>query len=96
MIKKEDILQTLTKNKDSLYSKYPIKSLAVFGSVARDENIENSDVDLLVEFNDDIGIRFIDLAEEIESLLNQRVDLVSKKAVKPKYYKAFKEDLIYV
>jgi predicted nucleotidyltransferase len=96
MIKKEDILQTLTKNKDSLYSKYPIKSLAVFGSVARDENIENSDVDLLVEFNDDIGIRFIDLAEEIESLLNQRVDLVSKKAVKPKYYKAFEEDLIYV
>jgi predicted nucleotidyltransferase len=96
MIKKEDVLQTLTKNKDSLYSKYPIKSLAVFGSVARDENIENSDVDLLVEFNDDIGIRFIDLAEEIESLLNQRVDLVSKKAVKPKYYKAFEEDLIYV
>ncbi len=42
----------------------------------------------MVEFNDKIGIRFIDLAEEIESLLERDVDLVSKKAIKPKYFKS--------
>lgn len=96
MKNKDDILNSLAKNKESLYSKYPIKSLAIFGSTARDENSEDSDVDILVEFSENIGIRFIDLAEEIESLLNRHVDLVSKKAVKPKYYQSFEEELIYV
>lgn len=96
MNRKNDILRTLQRNKESLYSKYPIKSLAIFGSVAREEDSDESDVDVLVEFSDNIGIRFIDLAEEIESLLNRRVDLVSKKAVKPKYYKSIKQELIHV
>lgn len=96
MKQKEAILQTLSENKESLYSRYPIKSLAIFGSIARNEESDGSDVDLLVEFNDSIGIRYIDLADEIESLLNRRVDLVSKKAVKPKYYDAIKQELTYV
>lgn len=53
-------------------------------------------MDIIVEFSDNIGIRFIDLAEEIESLLNRHVDLVSKKAVKPKYYETIKDEIIYV
>lgn len=96
MNRKNDILHILSQNKESLYSKYPIKSLAIFGSIARDDQTEESDIDLLVEFDDNIGIRFIDLAEEIESLLNQPVDLVSKNAVKPKYYNSFEKELIYV
>ncbi|MDZ7719842.1 MAG: nucleotidyltransferase family protein [Balneolaceae bacterium] len=96
MNQKDDILRILSKNKDTLYSKYPIKSLAIFGSVAREEENDESDVDVLVEFNDNIGIKFIDLADEIESLLNRHVDLVSKKAVKPKYYETIKDEIIYV
>lgn len=96
MNQKNDILRILSKNKDTLYSKYPIKSLAIFGSVAREEENDESDVDVLVEFNDNIGIKFIDLADEIESLLNRHVDLVSKKAVKPKYYETIKDEIIYV
>lgn len=96
MNRKDDILRILAKNKESLCSKYPIKSLAVFGSTAKEEDSEESDVDVLVEFNENIGIRFIDLADEIESLLDRRVDLVSKNAVKPKYYKSIKRELIHV
>lgn len=96
MSRKDNILHILAKNKESLYSKYPIKSLAIFGSAARGEDSQDSDVDVLVEFNENIGIRFIDLAEEIESLLNRHVDLVSKKAVKPKYYETIKDEIIYV
>jgi len=96
MSQKDNILRTLSRNKESLFSRYPIKSLAIFGSIARNEETQKSDVDLLVEFSDSIGIRYIDLADEIESLLNRPVDLVSKKAVKPKYFNSIKKELIYV
>lgn len=93
---KEEILTTLAKHKESLYSKYPIQSIAIFGSVSRGEDSESSDVDLMVEFNDKIGIRFIDFADEVESILQCNVDVVSKNAIKPKYYQFIKNDLIYV
>jgi uncharacterized protein len=50
----------------------------------------------MVDFSQPIGIRFIDLAEELEQLLHQKVDLVSRNAIKPKYYKAIEQELIYV
>jgi len=73
----QDIESTLRKNKSQLCEKYPIKSLAIFGSFAKNEQNEQSDLDLMVEFNDKIGIRFIDLAEEIENMIGFKVDLVS-------------------
>ncbi len=91
-----EIESTLKKNKSHLFKSYPIESLAIFGSFARNEQNEQSDVDLMVEFNDDIGIRFIDLAEEIENLLGYKVDLVSKNGIKRKYFQAIQSDLIYV
>ncbi len=91
-----DIKSTLSSHKQKLYEKYPIKSMAIFGSYARKEQTENSDLDVMVEFNDKIGIRFIDLADEIETIIGLRVDLVSKKGLKEKYYKSIQSDLIYV
>ncbi len=96
MNKKEQILSILKKNKSQLYSKYPIRSMALFGSIAREEDSESSDIDIMIDVNGEIGIRFVDLADEIESLLNHDVDLVSKNAIKPKYFKVIKNDLIYV
>ncbi|MBK6964384.1 MAG: nucleotidyltransferase domain-containing protein [Bacteroidales bacterium] len=73
-----------------------MKSLAIFGSYARKEQNEESDLDLLFEFNDRIGSRFIDLTEEIEKLTGIKVDLVSRKGVKDKYYQRIQSDLTYV
>lgn len=70
--------------------------MAIFGSYARNEEKQSSDLDILVEFNGKIGIRFIDLAEEIERLLGIKVDLVSKSGVKGNYLKSINSDLIYV
>ncbi len=70
--------------------------MAVFGSVSRGENNENSDVDILVDFSQPIGIGFIDLADELENILKQRIDLVSRNAIKPKYFEQIKNDLRYV
>lgn len=91
-----EIKSTLQTNKDKLFVSYPIKSLAIFGSFARNEENELSDLDLLVEFNDKIGIRFIDLANELETLMGVKVDLVSKKGIKKHYLQSIEEDLIYV
>jgi predicted nucleotidyltransferase len=51
---------------------------------------------ILVEFSDRIGIRFIDLADELENIVGFKVDLVSKKGIKEKYLKSIDSDLIYV
>ncbi|MFA5514051.1 MAG: nucleotidyltransferase family protein [Sphaerochaetaceae bacterium] len=88
--------QTLGKHKQQLFSAYPIKSLAIFGSYARKEQGEQSDLDLLVEFNDKIGIRFIDLAEELEKIIGFKVDLVSRNGIKEKYFQKIQSDLTYV
>ena len=93
---KTDIISILQQHKTSLLQKYPIASIAVFGSYARNTQTANSDVDILVEFNDRIGTAFIDLANEIERLLGVKTDLVSKKAIKPKYLEAIQSDLTYV
>jgi len=91
-----DIQLTLGKYKQHLFSKYPIKSLAIFGSYARREQNEESDLDIIVEFNDKIGLRFVDLAEELEQLIGFKVDLVSRKGIKDKYFQKIKSDLTYV
>lgn len=92
----EEIKSTLGSHKQQLFAEYPIKSLAIFGSYARNEQMDGSDIDIMVEFKDQIGIRFIDLADDIERLLGYNVDLVSKNGIKDRYYQAIKADLIYV
>ena len=90
------ILSLISKNKPGLQKKYLIKTIGVFGSIARGDFNENSDVDILVEFDKPIGIEFIDLANELESILQQKVDLISRSGVKPKYFKVIEKDLHYV
>lgn len=91
-----EIKLTLGMHKQRLFSDYPIKSLAIFGSYARKEQKEESDLDIVVEFNEKIGIRFIDLAEELENLIGFKVDLVSRRGIKEKYYQQIQSDLTYV
>ncbi|UOY05911.1 nucleotidyltransferase family protein [Muricauda sp. SCSIO 64092] len=76
--------------------RYPISSMALFGSYARNEQTEISDIDIMVEFDGRIGSRFIDLANELENALGVKVDLVSKKGIKDHYLKAIQSEFIYV
>lgn len=92
----EEIKKSLSVNKDRLFKKYGLKLLGVFGSYARNEQTMNSDIDILVEFERPVGIEFIDLAAELEKLLNQKVDLVSKNGIKSKYFLSISQELKYV
>lgn len=77
-------------------NKYGIKVLAIFGSYGRGQETKESDVDILVDFKRPIGIEFIDLAQELENLLEIKVDLVSKNGIKPEYLKQIESELNYV
>ena len=97
MADKQTILAILKKVKPSLEKKYGVKDLALFGSYSRNTAIPGkSDVDVLVDFSQPIGITFIDLADELEQLLQLKVDLVSRGGIKPKYFSVIEPDLIYV
>lgn len=93
---KEQILQILRENKSELEKKYPISELGLFGSYARGDNDEKSDIDILVDFNGSIGIEFIALAHELEDLFKTKIDLVSRKGIKPRYLLSVEENLIHV
>lgn len=92
----QDIEKKLGEIKNHLKKKYPISSMALFGSYARNEQTETSDIDIMVEFDGKIGSKFIDLANEIEQYLGRRVDLVSKNGIKERYLKVIQPDLKYV
>lgn len=92
----QDIKRVLKDNKVRLYKKYGLRDMAIFGSYSRGQQTEASDIDILVDFQQPIGIQFIDLAEELETLLHHRIDLVSKKGVKPSYLKFIEKELSYV
>jgi len=97
MVNRQMILATLTKAKPLLAQKYGVKDLAIFGSYSRNEAIAGkSDVDILVDFSQPIGLAFVDLADELEGLLQLKVDLVSRGGIKPKYFTVIEPDLIYV
>ena len=91
-----EIKSKLARIKKKLQEKYPIATMALFGSYARSEQTESSDVDIIVEFNGRIGSDFIVLAHELEKYLGKKVDLVSRKGIKNQYFNTIEQDLIYV
>lgn len=91
-----NIKQILTTLKPELTRRYHVSSIGLFGSVVRDDFNPSSDVDIIVDFSQPIGIEFIDLANFIEAKLKKPVDLVSRNGVKQKYYRTFESEIIYV
>jgi len=96
MINKDNITNILKANKLDLLARYHLKSIGIFGSFTREDFKDDSDIDILIDYDQPLGIEFIDLAEELEKILNLKVDLVSKNGVKPKYLEEIQKDLVYV
>jgi uncharacterized protein len=94
MTAREQILRILHEQRFLLAKRFPIHRLALFGSWARGDAREDSDVDVLVEVDPSIGMGFIELAEELETALGRPVDLVSRRAIRPGYWKWIEPELI--
>lgn len=88
---RDEVLQRLRADRPHL-KQMGVKSLALFGSVARGEQAESSDVDLLVEFDKPVGFfELVDLEEHLTTLLGvPRVDLVLRRAV----FDELKDDIL--
>jgi predicted nucleotidyltransferase len=79
---KEEVKRILSRNRQIL-KKYKVKSIALFGSYARNEQRPDSDIDLLVEFGEPTYDNFIHLAFTLEDLLKKEVTVVPKGSLSP-------------
>ncbi len=93
---KNDVLALLQENKPALQRVFPLQRIGLFGSWARDEQTSQSDIDILVEVDSSIGLGFVTLADQLEKVLGRKVDLVSRRAIKPRLWAEIETDLIYI
>jgi hypothetical protein len=94
---RQDILASLKNLKGEVTKEYSVKKIGVFGSVARNEQNELSDIDLLVEFSRPVGfVTFIRLENFLSERLGKRVDLVTPDALKPVIRQDVLAEVIYV
>jgi len=98
MMKMEEIKEILKKHKEELREKFKVKEIGIFGSYVRGEQKKRgSDIDILVDFEEPIGFfKFMDLEEYLSNLLGTKVDLISKKALKPRIGKHILKEVIYI
>jgi len=93
----DEIKEILKKHETGLKEKYRVKKIGIFGSYLRGEAKEESDLDILVEFEKPIGFfKFLELEEYLSNLLGIKVDLVSKKALKPHIGKYILEEVAII
>lgn len=93
----EQIRKKVLQKKTRLIRQFKVKNLGVFGSYRRGDQNKKSDVDVLVEFSEPVGMfTFLDLEEELENELGVKVDLVSKKALKPRIGKRILQEIVYL
>ena len=93
----DQIIIKLRENKPVLEEKYKVKTLGVFGSYVRGEQKKTSDLDILVEFQQPVGLfEFMELEDFLETKMGVKIDLVSKKALKRRIGKHILEEVINV
>ncbi len=77
MLKKKHITEILRAHQAELASEFGVKRIGLFDPYWKGKRRQDSDIDLVVEFNQHIGFRFIELAEHLEALLGAPVDLLT-------------------
>lgn len=97
---KESIVKCLRQNLEYLRKNFYIKRLALFGSFARGNANLSSDVDLVVEFDRPIGLRFVELCDYLEECLGRKVDVLTLTGVQhirnPNVSRSILASLVYV
>ena len=93
----QDVIRIIRKHRKEFTHIYGVKSLALFGSVARNEATPSSDVDMLVEFSRPVGLfGLFALQDRLEELLGCQVDLGTPDSLKPRLRQSVMNELVYV
>jgi len=96
---KQNILQILKSKQEEYLNKYGVTFIGLFGSFARDEENDDSDIDILYKINKDNKLSmfsYLKLLSELENSFKRKVDLVRDETVKPQIKKYIYQDLTYV
>ena len=97
MEEREEVLKTLERMKEEISARYKVKRIGLFGSFGRREQRENSDIDLLVEFQDDADlIDFVGLGLFLEEKLHRKVDVVPETALKHELRAPILKEAVFV
>ncbi len=97
MLTKEEILEYLKVYKASKKEQYAIKRLGIFGSYARNEASEDSDIDIVVDFEKSTMFGLVAIKEDIEAYFNKHVDIVQiRERMNGLLKKRIQKDSIYV
>ncbi|HCZ06310.1 MAG TPA: nucleotidyltransferase [Thermotogae bacterium] len=78
----ETIKSILEQHKDEIRKKYGVRIIGIFGSYARGDQSRSSDIDILIEIEKPVGLKFYELWDELENLLGCEVDLVRRKLLR--------------
>lgn len=76
-MRKEKVIEILRKEMPYCVSEYGVKRIGLFGSYAKGTSTQGSDIDIVVEFERPIGLRFMEFAEYLENLLGATVDILT-------------------
>ncbi len=94
---RKQILALLAERRQELAARFAVKRLGLFGSAARDELRDGSDIDLLVEFEGPATFDgYFGLKDHLEALLGRPVDLVTERGLKPRARRSVEKDLVGV
>ncbi len=92
-----EIREILKDNKDALNEQFGVSQIGLFGSYARGEQNPESDLDILVDFDEPVGLfKFMDLNDQLEKLTGMKVDLVTRGALKPYIGKRILSEVSYL
>ena len=100
MLTREKIIQALQKELPYFANEYGVKKIGLFGSFAKGIQTENSDVDVFVEFDRPIGLKFIEFGDYLEKLFGTKTDILTPAGIRSIRLKHvardIEENIIYV
>ncbi len=93
----DELKHTLASYKHELEDKYHVKEIGIFGSYAREKQTNNSDLDVLIEFNKPVSLlQIISLENYISDILGIKVDVVTKNNIREELKEAILKDTFLV
>ncbi|MBI5873167.1 MAG: nucleotidyltransferase family protein [Candidatus Omnitrophica bacterium] len=82
MLNRKKIIEVLKKERPFLADRFGVRKIAIFGSFAKGVPTKNSDIDIFVEFDKPLGLRFMDFADFLEKILGCKADILTSQGIR--------------
>jgi predicted nucleotidyltransferase len=100
MLSTEKVVELLQENHAYLAAEFGVSKIGLFGSYAKGQSGDASDIDLIIEFERPIGFRFIELVDYLENLLGQKVDVLTAAGIQniriERIARSISQSIVYV